>query len=613
MVLSQSLTLAELLRMGAFEPAKIQREFQWQRPHVERLLDDLLGAFQRSGGVAIDQPDGLEVDTRDPSVWDGDAEAANAAGDVQNGDVANGDQIASLRSRPVNGQTPDVYFLGSVIFLKTPRSKTYAVYDGLQRLTSLTLFLATFRDTWAGATPADKAALNGLLFLDDASARLEFKTAGQSLSSVLAGRKAPNRGNLTEGDRNMRAAAEYFRKTLVGWTGVDRRAFLAFLQKDVVLTVTEVDNPSVAYQMFVGANTRGLRLDIGDTLKGTLAEQLRYNGGTIAEVDTCATVWRDAQNRLRKSFNDFVHAVEVLKFRPHYRHATGELIADMFDDKTPPASIIDWIQGDFKTMLSAYERARNHNRQEIATDADISFRQLSFLGWTEWQAYYIAMALTHKDLHSSKFSAEVATLQRICFMIELAGWSESKRRRRFLEAIGQREANINPFTRNGGAKGKGALWPDLAMCAQAKRALRFDLTTNERRGAIVRWIETLHWGKNVPSSATNDSSVEHVLPVTATESWAAAFSDDAREACTNRLGNLFILDKDTNEKIGNRDWHVKIEAYRKHRLTFRGAGLVVDHCQMLAAVGQAVPWNAQTVADLTEVLAAKAEKALALG
>jgi hypothetical protein len=611
MLVSKSLTLAEVLAMGAFEPAKIQREFQWQRSHVERLLEDLLGAFQRAGGAALDHSDsvaaGSDAGSKDPSVWEGDAEPYDAKGGV-----TDGDQITSTRSRNISVQSPDVYFLGSVIFLKTPRSKSYAVYDGLQRLTTLTIFLAMFRDTWADATPEDKTALNALLFHDDGSARLEFKTVGQSLSAVLAGRKAPNRGSLTDGDRNMRAAAEYYRKSMAAWTGVNRRAFFAFLQKDIVLTVTEVDNPTVAYQMFVGANTRGLRLDVGDTLKGTIAEQLRYNGGTVAEVDACAGAWRDAQNRLRKSFDDFVRAIEVLKFRPHYRHATGELIADMFDDKTPPAEITTWIQGDFKRMLGAYERARNHNRQEIATDADISFRQLSFLGWTEWQPFYIALALTHKDLHTAKFGNEIATLQRICFMIELAGWSESKRRRRFLEAISQREANINPFAQKGGAKGKGALWPDAVIQAQAKRALRFDLTTNERRGAIVRWIETLHWGKNVPSSATNDSSVEHVLPVTATESWVTAFSDDDREACTNRLGNLFILDKETNEKIGNKDWHVKIEAYRRHRTTFRGAGLVVDHCQMLAAVGQPVPWNAQTIADLTELLAAKAEKALAL-
>jgi Protein of unknown function DUF262/Protein of unknown function (DUF1524) len=598
------MTLAELLERGSFEPAKIQREFQWQRAHVERLLNDVLGAFQRTREASVDE---IEVDETDPSVWDDEVEHSDGGGDV-----ADGDEIARVRGRASTVQVPDVYFLGSVIFLKSARSKTYAVYDGLQRLTSLTLFLAAFRDTWPDPSAADRAALDALLFDETKTARLSFPTVGQSLSAVLAGRKAPNRGGMTDGDRNMRAAAEYFRRALAAWTGVDRTAFLSFLKSEIVLTVTEVDNPSVAYQMFVGANTRGLRLDVGDVLKGTLAEQLRYNGGTIAAVEACAAGWRDGQSLLRKGFNDFVHAVEVLKFRPHYRHATGELLADMFDDATPADAITDWIKGDFADMLRVFERARRHNREEIATGSDVAFRQLSFLGWTEWQPLYIAMALTHKDLETSKFAAEIGTLQRACYIIELLGWSENKRRRRFLEAIAQREANINPFARNGGGKNKGCLWADMKARAAAKRALRFDLTSNEKRGAIVRWVETLHWGNNVPRSATDNSSVEHILPVTPTDSWLTTFSDDERENCTNRLGNLFILDKDANEKIGNREWLIKLEAYRKHRTIFRGAALIVDYCDARTVAGQLVSWNATTIADLTEILAAKADKALVL-
>jgi hypothetical protein len=46
---SQSQSLANLLLQGSFEPAPVQREFQWQQVHVRQLLEDLLGAFQRAG------------------------------------------------------------------------------------------------------------------------------------------------------------------------------------------------------------------------------------------------------------------------------------------------------------------------------------------------------------------------------------------------------------------------------------------------------------------------------------------------------------------------------------------------------------------------------------
>jgi hypothetical protein len=623
MIASRSMTLSDVLQIGAFEPAKIQREFQWQRSHVERLLDDLIGAFQRAGGGI------LEADAADAAAGESEA-GADAELDTEMPDtelgadaaVADGEKIASTRTQAVSHKAPKIYFIGGVIFLKTVRSNSYVVYDGLQRLTSLTVLLAIFRETWTDQSTEDTAAINALLYEADETPRLSFPTIGRSLTAILAGRKAQARGGMTDGDRNMRHAADYFRKAFARWKTNERRAFFSFLQTGVMLTVTEVDNPSVAYQMFVGANTRGLKLDVGDVLKGTLAEQVRHNGGTIDQVTACAKSWGDAQNRLRKGFNEFVHAIEVLKFRPAYRHTTGELLTDMFDDTTPPQEILDWMDGDFANVVRVFDRARAHNREEIATLADISLRQLSFLGWTEWQPLYIAIALTHADLHGPKFIAEIAALQRVCFMIELLSWSENKRRRRFFDAIAQREANINPFTRNGRGKTKGSLWFDMKERTAAKRALRFDLTSKEKRGAIVRWIETLHWGRNVPRSATNDATVEHVLPMTPVDGWLVAFSDEEREECTNRLGNLFILDEKCNKDIGNKEWSVKREAYLKWRTDFRGVGIALDQCGHMTdeggpaeggpGEGGGARWNAKVVADLTEVLAQKADKALGL-
>jgi hypothetical protein len=47
---SKTVSLSQVLQIGRFEPAKVQREYQWRTIHVEKLLNDLVAAFQRMGG-----------------------------------------------------------------------------------------------------------------------------------------------------------------------------------------------------------------------------------------------------------------------------------------------------------------------------------------------------------------------------------------------------------------------------------------------------------------------------------------------------------------------------------------------------------------------------------
>ena len=49
MISSRSISLSELLQLGHFTPAPVQREFQWRTEQTRQLLDDVFGAFQRTG------------------------------------------------------------------------------------------------------------------------------------------------------------------------------------------------------------------------------------------------------------------------------------------------------------------------------------------------------------------------------------------------------------------------------------------------------------------------------------------------------------------------------------------------------------------------------------
>jgi hypothetical protein len=587
--------------LGHFVPAPVQREFQWRTEQTRQLLEDVFGAFQRTGDDPGDAPNAGDTGEEEETAEEEEAGPPDL-------DPA---KISGTRSTRRKKSVPREYFLGGVILFKAPQAEgSYQIYDGLQRLTTINLLLAKLRDSWPGGPSAQAhTTLSSMLFGEQTEPRVRVPTSGRTLADVLNARSLHNR-ELTEGDYRMREAVKFFAQELATWSNERRAAFLRFFADNVRLTVTEVDNPSLAYQMFVAANARGLSLAIGDILKGQLVEQVSQVGGTVGQIQSTALKWRSAQLRLRRGFDDFLHALEVLRFRPgpNDRHAPGELLVEMFEDEASAQSIESWVANEFSQLADIFERSRNHLAQQQARGADLHFRQLSFLGWKEWQPFYLALGLANHRSTPAVWEKQISSLHRAGYIIELLDWSARKRRKTFLAAIEQLEKKSNPFSARGGELGFG---PKLRGIAA--RNLRGPLASGEKRGAIVRWVETLHWGPNLPKSCTDDASVEHILPITAMGDWEKKFSDDERERLTHRLGNLCIIPKDVNDKVGHSQWPEKEREYEPLVGHFKGVELVLDAARAGVPAGQATAWSAGAIEALTEQLASKAERALQLG
>ena len=643
MITSTTLSLSAVLTTGTFTPAKVQREFQWQTLQVTRLLDDLVGAFQRMGldpgeaeFAAPVEAAGAIVDLF-PLLRD-NAEAVISPPPFETGpDPA----PAVPRIKEPVRQIPDAYYLGSLV-LFTTNDTEFEVYDGLQRMTSLIILLCVLRDSWPQIPQDDAAALQTLLkpIGTRTERRLNFPTSGATLAYLIEGRKLI-RTPLTEGDMRMRDAINLFQDQLnARWNSARRTAFLAFLQDKIQLTLTRTDNHSVAYQMFVGANARGLDLHIGDVLKGLMADQVRANGGTVKQIAQCTAAWKDGQQTLRQGFDDFLHAFEAYTFRPdlgeddepdektaprpkghrrrrHQPHTTGEKLQLVLSQHATPDETHAWLTSDYAAMVKVFERSRAHVDKDQVQGLDRAFLQLSFLSWREWQPFYLALGLRYPDQSRPAYVRHIERLVRACYLIELLGWSEGKRRVKFMRAIEHLEAGRNPFTyvapNDAGEPGhdtRSLLFfaKDIAL---ALRALRAPLMAKEKRGAIVRWIETLHWGAVVPRSCSDNANVEHVLPVNAEGEWTTAlFNEQERDDWTHRLGNLCIISKRMNSDLGRAQWDQKRRAFEAIPGTFKGARLVLETSAAELPDGEQRPWCAARVQQLTQQLIELAEQAL---
>ncbi len=598
MIDAQCLTLSAALSLGHFMPASVQREYQWQPSHARRLLDDVLGAFERAGldpGEASTAPD-------EETPTDDDKDHQAAPGDAP---LPSLPPTRAIRRGP---RPPDHYYLGSLILLKGRRDTRHFIYDGLQRLTTITLLLARLRDSWQSPSEVEALALTQHLYEAEQSPRVRVQTPARTLADTLAARKL-RWGEMSAGDRNMREVSTMFADLFADWNDERRRAFLEFFTRHIILTVVYVEHPSLAYQIFVAANARGLDLEIGDITKGQLVELVAQNGGNRALIEATAAEWTRAQRLLRSGFDDFLNAVEILKFRPERKHALGELLLDLFDETSDPAEISAFVTDELAHMARVFLPARKHLAMTATSGIDLSFRQLSFLRWKDWQPFFLALALAHEE-KPEMLARSIPKLQRACFMLELIGWSERTRRRTFIEAIRQLENGIDPFRARQKGKVYGSLYFSSKFKAIARQNLRAPFIEDDRRGSIARWIETLHWGEEVPRSCTDDATIEHVLPRAAVGEWQKRFNEEERERLTNRLGNLCLLPEEKNADLGNKDWLEKVKVYETMTGRFRGADIVAKIGKVAGGASQSGTWNPAAIEAATEYLASLAEQAL---
>ena len=61
--------------------------------------------------------------------------------------------------------------------------------------------------------------------------------------------------------------------------------------------------------------------------------------------------------------------------------------------------------------------------------------------------------------------------------------------------------------------------------------------------------------------------------------WETSFSSAERERLTNRLGNLCMIPKPVNDRIGNSQWPAKEKEYKLLTEQFKGVELALELSQ----------------------------------
>ncbi len=170
--------LEQLLTLGRFRPAAVQRDFEWDEPETRQLLADLDKIFAPLHQPQQEVADRAEAEASAPEVPEGSPDPADV---VAPADGGGGFPIDDRAQGPASRRPPlpplPNYFLGGIVLRPGAydRSDTFDIYDGLQRVTTLTILIAILRDLTRDAGLAKR--LHKLIAASDTGFRLQ--TAGK--------------------------------------------------------------------------------------------------------------------------------------------------------------------------------------------------------------------------------------------------------------------------------------------------------------------------------------------------------------------------------------------------------------------------------------------------
>jgi hypothetical protein len=538
---SEVRTIAQLFADAHYVPAAVQRDYQWEERECELLLADLDRAYRPA------LPTTASVTAATPEESDDGIEA----------------DLRPDESPSAETHVPD-YYLGAVIIRRLADGRV-EIFDGLQRLTTLTVLLAVLRDTCKG----DRKERLQRFIASEGGPRLTLSGKDRTLLDEiqLPGEATKARRGLPRSElaRRIRAAARSFRREVMSWEDARRDGFVDFLLARVSIVIVEAVDPKLARQIFVTTNLRGVPLDQVALFKGQLID--------IAPDETTAADmvrhWAGIQLAVGKDIDGFLLAIDFIERRAPQGADCLTMLADHLTAKPGPHGILNWTG-----RLAMYAGAWRELMQKLETPRsepmDKSIWRLRFFKWSEWKPlallwYADAFAKRARGnasgieaLSARRFEA----LHRRCMAIALAGYSDGDRSTIFGRAIQEVLRRRDPLN--------GALTFNELAQTRMKETLTRPLLHEENRLTLIRWLEAAQWTD--PPAYIAGATVEHILPQrpAPNSQWMSSFKDEAErfDAC-HSLGNLAAMDYKENKDSENFDFAQKKPTIKAQSAKYR--------------------------------------------
>lgn len=495
----------------AFSIPPYQRPYAWEVPQVTALLEDLLDAMNPETGGS------------------------------------------------------DLYFLGSIVLVKTPNSPKAKVVDGQQRLTTLTILFSVLRDL---TEDDNRRASRGKYVKQPADPdqlleeilRLQLRPKDQPffrdyVQKELATKSLPKLDSVEGSQARIVENTNELTARLTKMSETDRTKLISFILKNCFLVVVEVPTDKAARRIFTVLNARGMDLTATDILKADLLER----AGELKEQEL-STRWEDIELALdRRLFSDLFTHIRMIFQREKPRSSLEVGFPEFVTPfKADPDEFISQTLSPFADALIEIEQGSNKIAEKFGQNTSDLVKSLTRLDNKDWIPPLMLAFKLHTSGEDIDIPNVVQRLERVAYFLFVTRTDVNGRMHRYADIMNEISPQENFKEKTTGldiTQGEAfALFSALdGPIYRSSRVVK---------PLLLRLDQSLTDG-----SASYDYpviSVEHVCPQTIApkSQWSEWFSDqEDHDYWLHRLGNLVLLNKRKNSAASNWDLDKKKTKY----------------------------------------------------
>jgi hypothetical protein len=518
------------------------------------------------------------------------------------------EDVRAIAERELDGRNPRPHFLGAVVLdqIKTPSRHIEArlVIDGQQRLTTLQVLLAAFRDLCFGLGDAEGARkLLRLTKNDDARGpddderfkawptnvdQAQFRIVMDASAGVAPAQKVRAARGVASGSPLIPEAYEFFYRAIEEWlqseeTGsVSRRvdALLQTLRECLHLVVIDLGEKDDAQVIFETLNARGTPLLPADLVKNFLFHEAELGGTDLVPLyekhwkpfDGGADFWRKevAQGRLlRPQIDVFFQHYLTLMTRDEVSAAHLFAAFKDFAVGRPELAAEDHLRllAENAVVYRSFSEAPRDSRKAKF------FQRLGVMETTT--AYPFLLGLYHRfgeHEEEAGLDAILADLESFLVRRTICRLTTKSYGRLFVELLVRlKEGDADPAEAVRSfllaQDAESMRWPtDEELRVAWLELPAYKALSRARLRMILEAIEEGERSQLSEDVALRGKlTIEHLMPQAWEEHWPLPAGQDAKDAAARRhttihqLGNLTLLTGKLNPLVSNGPWSRKRE------------------------------------------------------
>ncbi len=474
-----------------------------------------------------------------------------------------------------------VHYMGAIV-LQNKGNKSFAVIDGQQRLTTITILaLACIQKIKDLANNGiDKEAneervkLLSSKFIGDKDpssltyfSKLKLNENNDSFfqSYILTFREPPTKRNLKDSDKLLLKAFRFFKEKVNkhfdnNTNGEDVAKFLnEVIAERLMFIQIIVENELRAYTVFETLNSRGVGLTVTDLLKN-------YLFSLASEVDL---------PHIRSQWDRIVDTIGLDNFPTFLRHywiSKNKLVRQEYLYKNIRVKIqssdnLFDLLDELEKNVVLYAALSNSSDEQWRGNKDAK-KRIKELEIFQVKQCLPLLLVAHENL-PNLFDDILKIVTVISFRSTVIGGYHSGRLEEVYNKASLKVANGEITTIQQVAQELKDLYVSDTDFRNDFSTISFNTRRNKK---LIRYIlfeleNQLNSNGSVYDFEENPATIEHILPENASEDWEKFFPKNVIENYVFRIGNYTLLEEGKNREIGNSLYDIKRDTFKTSSFT----------------------------------------------